>query len=113
MTTDEVRRCIDTRGLIECGNVRQRGEAIQFLLDIGYELHPGARRWLEKNPDNAEFLHPGLDDSKPDRITCWRWIDDKQTIPFEDIEVLIAQNDTPIDERSSAEFSEAFAALMS
>lgn len=112
MTIEEVRRCIDGGGVIRCKDVYQRMEAVQFLVDIGYELHPAAKNWLDRNPNNAEFMYPGLGDGSS-KVTCYRWNDGKQTILFEDIEALIAQIDTPIDERSSEEFSEAFMALMS
>ena len=112
MTVDEIRSCINAGGVIECENVLQRGEAVQFLVDIGYEIHPVAKDWLERNPDNPQFLHPGLDDENP-KLTCWCWIEDKQTIPFRDIENFIAPNDSPIDERSIEEFSEAFMVLIS
>lgn len=112
MTVDEVRSCINAGGVIECENVLQRGEEVQFLIDIGYEIHPVAKDWLERNPDNPQFLYPGLDDWKH-KLTCWRWTEGKQTIPFMDIEDLIAQNDSLIDERSTEEFSEAFMALIS
>lgn len=111
MTVDEVRSCINAGGVIECENVFQRGEAVQFLIDIGYEIHPVAKDWLERNPDNPQFLHPGLDDGKP-KLTCWRWTEGKQTIPFRDIEDLIAKNDSLFDERSDAEFAEDFALLI-
>lgn len=62
MTIEEVRLCIDNGGVIECRDVCQRAEAVQFLVDIGYELHPAAKKWLDENPDNADFLYPGLDD---------------------------------------------------
>lgn len=112
MTVDEVKRRIDEGGVVKCKGVYQREEAIQFLLDIGYQLLPVAKRWLEKNRNDATFLHPGLDDGEP-KITCWRTASDKQHISFSDIEPLIAQNDISIDGRSDEEFAEAFAELMS
>lgn len=112
MTVDEVRSCINAGGVIECENVLQRGEAVQFLIDIGYEIHPIAKDWLEKNPGDPQFLCPGLDDMEP-KLTCWRWTEGKQTIPFRGIEDLIAQSDSLIDERSAEEFSEAFMVLIS
>lgn len=112
MTLDEVKRCINEGGVVECKNVLQRGEAVQFLIDIGYKIHPNTKRRLEENPENPEFLYPGLDEEKL-KITCWCWIRDKQIrIPFEDIEELIAKSDLPIDERDEREFLEAFAVLM-
>lgn len=112
MTIEDVRLCIDDGGVIECKDVCQRMEAVQFLVDIGYELHPAAKKWLDENPNNADFLYPGLDDGNS-KVTCYRGNYDKETILFRDIEMLIAQNDTPIDERSSEEFLEAFATLIS
>ena len=58
------------------------------------------------------FLYPGLDVDDYN-VTCYRWNGRKQTILFKDIEPLIAQIDTSLDERSSEEFSEAFMVLMS
>lgn len=109
MTIEEVKFCINGDGLIECRDVCQRMEAVQFLVDIGYELHPAAKKWLDENPNNTDFMYPGLDIGK---VTCYRGNHGKKTIPFRDIEVLIAQNDIPIDERSSEEFLDAFAELM-
>ena len=110
MTFDEVRRHIDEGGVIRCENVYQREEAVKFLVDIGYELHPAAKKWLDENPNNTDFMYPGLDTGNH-KVTCYRGNHGKQTILFRDIEVLIAQNDTPIDERSSEEFLAAFAEL--
>ena len=111
MTIEEVKFCINGDGLIECRDVCQRMEAVQFLVDIGYELHPAAKKWLDENPNNTDFMYPGLDIGNH-KVTCYRGNHGKQTILFRDIEVLIAQNDTPIDERSSEEFLDAFAELM-
>ena len=44
MTIAEVKFCINGDGVIECGDVCQRMEAVQFLVDIGYELHPAAKK---------------------------------------------------------------------
>lgn len=112
MTIQDVKLCIDNGGLIRCKDVCQRADAVQFLVDIGYKLHPAAKKWLDENPDNTNFMYPGLDDGNS-KVTCYREPSGRETIPFRDIEVLIAQNDTPIDERSNEEFSEAFMALMS
>lgn len=111
MTIEEVQFCINGDGLIECRDVCQRMEAVQFLVDIGYELHPAAKKWLDENPNNTYFMYPGLDIGNH-KVTCYRGNHGKKTIPFRDIEVLIAQNDIPIDERSSEEFLDAFAELM-
>lgn len=70
------------------------------------------KNWLDKNHDNDEFMYPGLDEDDS-KVTCYRWNGRKQTILFKDIEPLIAQIDTSLDERSSEEFSEAFMVLMS
>lgn len=112
MTIDEVKRCIDEGGVIKCKDVCQRMDAVQFLVDIGYELHPAAKKWLAENPNNTDYMYPGLNDGNH-KVTCYRANFGKEIILFRDIESLIAQNDTPIDERSSEEFSEAFMALMS
>lgn len=111
MTVDEVKRCIEEGSVVRCENVYQREEAIQFLVDIGFELLPAAERWLQKHHTDATFLHPGLDDGEP-KITCWRTASGKQEISFGEVEALIAQNDTSIDERSNEEFQSAFAELM-
>ncbi len=111
MTIEEVKFCINGDGLIECRDVCQRMEAVQFLVDIGYELHPAAKKWLDENPNNTDFMYPGLDIGNH-KVTRYRGNHGKKTIPFRDIEVLIAQNDIPIDERSSEEFLDAFAELM-
>lgn len=111
MTVEEVKRHIDEGGVIKCENVYQREEAVQFLVDIGYELLPAAERWLEKHRTDASFLYPGLDDCKP-KITCWAVSSNKQKISFGEIETLIVQNDTSIDERSNEEFLNAFVELM-
>ena len=89
----------------------QREEAIQFLIDIVYELLPAAERWLEINHNDATFLHPGLEDGEP-KITCYRTASGKQKILFSGIEALIAQNDTSIDERSDDEFEKDFKMLL-
>ena len=73
MTVDEVKRCINKGGVIRCKNVCQREEAVQFLIDIGYELLPEAERWLERGHNDATFLHPGLDSNYPGRCcSCGR-----------------------------------------
>lgn len=50
MTIEEVKFCINGDGLIECRDVCQRMEAVQFLVDIGYELHPAAKSGWMKIP---------------------------------------------------------------
>ena len=100
MTIEEVKFCINGDGVIECRDVFQRMATVQFLVDIGYELHPAAKKWLDENPNNTDFMYPGLDTGNH-KVTCYRGNHGKQTILFRDIEVLIAQNDTPIDERST------------
>lgn len=112
MTIDDVKRCINAGGVVWCENVIQRGDAIQFLVDIGYEIHPSAKDWLKRNPDSPEFLHPGLDSSSVAKINCWRRAEGKPKIPFENIKDLIDKTNLPIDERSDAEFAEDFALLI-
>lgn len=116
MTIEELRTRIDknvseNNGLIRCENVYQRTEVIQFLLEIGYELHPAAASWLKDNPEDAQYLHPGP--SSNHKLTCWSNLNPKTVISFEEIAELMAQIDSPLDERSSEEFSEAFAELYS
>ena len=112
MTVDEVRRCIDEGGVIACRDVCRREEALQFLLDIGYEIHPATTSWIESNPGSTDFMHPGLSAGET-RLTLWSTTANKEIIAFSAISELIVQCDLPIDSRSSEEFSDAFAELMS
>lgn len=112
MTIDEVRRLVDQGAVVWCSNTRERGEAVRFLVDIGYELHPSAERWLEANPDNSQYLHPGLSETDDTKLTCFNGYCKKEPIEFLSIAKLIEQNDSPIDSRSDEEFLKAFTELM-
>jgi len=117
MTIEEVKRLIDTGveneggAVIECKNICQRTEAIQFLLDIGYELGSATEDWLRNHPNDTTFLHPGLNSSR--KVTCWKFPKSMPIIRFEEIIELIVQNDSSIDERSDREFLDALSVLMS
>ena len=113
MTIDEVKRIINEGGVIACNDLCQRDEALQFLMDIGYEIHPDTKIWIESNPGRMDFMYPGLDRNGDIQLTLWSITADKTLVSFSAIKELIIQNDVPIDERSSKEFLDAFIALIS
>lgn len=112
MTVDEVRQHIDNGAMIVCDDLYQRDEAVQFLIDIGYEIGDATKEWIDSNPGDKRYMNPGLSERR-NKITIFAASVRKPIIAFSDIEELITQNDTQIDERSNAEFLDAFAELMS
>lgn len=115
MTINDFMSLIDLGVRVKCERLQQRNDVLQFLVEIGYEISKDTRDYLENNPNEAWYMHPGKNPNSGN-MTIWRGPHDehdRDPIPYETVEKLISQHDMiPLDERDEEEFSVAFSELM-
>lgn len=111
MTVEKFKALIEQRYVIRCSDISERNSVLELLILLGYRVNDASMEYLKPGNVDDKYLHPGMG-SYEDAICCYKIIGSVKNIGFSEVKDLIGYLDTSIDERSSDEFSEDFAALM-
>lgn len=115
MTVQELIDILKSGAVIECSNVFQRKNVLEFFDNLDFVIGPNTRTLMnidEERGRDTDYMHPGLNTDRK-CIACYASTRGKTSVNYKDIADIVENPYIPkIDERSDAEFAEDFALLM-